>query len=63
MNSTPIDSLCQRDSSEPTKFYLAVSILEKFAKNQKTHIFGSHDNKWGLWPELSLNLNSTHPIQ
>jgi hypothetical protein len=38
-------------------------------KSQKTKkliflpIFGSHTNKWILWPELSLRLTSTHPIQ
>jgi hypothetical protein len=32
-------------------------------KTKKTHIFASHINKCGLWPELSLRLSSTHPIQ
>jgi hypothetical protein len=62
MNSTPFDSLSQRDSLEANECYLAYSILEKFAKKQKTNLFGSHIHKWGLWPELSLYLNSTRPI-
>jgi hypothetical protein len=45
MNSAPLDSLCQRASSVSKKFYLAFSVLEKFAKKQKTHIFGAHTNK------------------
>jgi hypothetical protein len=48
MNSAPLDCSCQGASSEPKKFYLAFSVLEKFEKNKKTHIFGSHANKWGL---------------
>jgi hypothetical protein len=45
------------------KIYLDFSVLEKFAKKQKIHIFGSHSKKWVQWPELLLYLNSTHPIQ
>jgi hypothetical protein len=63
MNSTPLDSSFQCASSESKRIYLDFSVLEKFAKNQKIHIFGSHSKKWVQWPELLLYLNSTHPIQ
>jgi hypothetical protein len=63
MNFAPLDCSCQGASSEPKKIYLHFSVLEKFAKNQKIHIFGSHSKKWVQWPELLLYLNSTHPIQ
>jgi hypothetical protein len=33
----PLDSPYQRASFKPKKIYLAFSILEKFAKKQKTH--------------------------
>jgi hypothetical protein len=62
MNFAPLDCSCQGASSEPKKIYLEFSVLEKFAKNQKVHIFGSHSKKWVQWPELLLYLNSTHPI-
>jgi hypothetical protein len=62
MNFAPLDCSCQGASSEPKKMYLDFSVLEKFAKNQKIHIFGSHSKKWVQWPELLLYLNSTHPI-
>jgi hypothetical protein len=41
MNFAPLDCSCQGASSEPKKIYLNFSVLEKFAKNQKIHIFGS----------------------
>jgi hypothetical protein len=63
MNFAPLDCSCQGASSEPKKNHLDFSVLEKFAKNQKNHIFGSHSKKWVQWPELLLYLNSTHPIQ
>jgi hypothetical protein len=63
MNIAPLDCSCQGASSEPKKIYLNFSVFEKFAKNQKVHIFGSHSKKWVQWPELLLYLNSTHPIQ
>jgi hypothetical protein len=63
MNFAPLNCSCQGASSEPKKIYLDFSVLEKFAKNQKIHIFGSHSKKWVQWPELLLYLNSTHPIQ
>jgi hypothetical protein len=63
MNFAPLDCSCLGASSEPKKIYLDFSVLEKFAKNQKIHIFGSHSKKWVQWPELLLYLNSTHPIQ
>jgi hypothetical protein len=63
MNFAPLDCSCQGASSEPKKIYLDFSVLEKFAKNQKIHIFGSHSKKWVQWVELLLYLNSTHPIQ
>jgi hypothetical protein len=62
MNLAPLDWSCQGASSEPKKIYMDFSVLEKFAKNQKIHIFGCHSKKWVQWPELSLCLNSTHPI-
>jgi hypothetical protein len=63
INFAPLDCSCQGASSEPKKIYLDFSVLEKFAKNQKIRIFGSHSKKWVQWPELLLHLNSTHPIQ
>jgi hypothetical protein len=63
MNFAPLDCSCQGASSEPKKIYLDFSVLEKFAKNQKIHIFGSHSKKWVQWVELLLYLNSTQPIQ
>jgi hypothetical protein len=62
MNFAPLDCSCQGVSSEPKKIYLDFSVLEKFAKNQKIHIFGSHSKKWVQWPELLLYLNSARPI-
>jgi hypothetical protein len=46
MNFAPLDCSCQDASSEPKKIYLDFYVLEKFAKNQKIHIFGSHSKKW-----------------
>jgi hypothetical protein len=63
LNFVPLDCSCQGGSSESKKIYLDFSDLEKFAKKQKIHIFGSHSNKWVQWPELLPYLNSTHPIQ
>jgi hypothetical protein len=63
MNFAPLDCACQGASSEPKKMFLDFSVLEKFAKNHKIHIFGSHSKKWVQWPELLLYLNSTHPIE
>jgi hypothetical protein len=63
MNFAPLDCPCQGASSETKKIYLDFFILEKIAKNQKIHIFGSHSKKWVQWPELLLYLNSTDPIQ
>jgi hypothetical protein len=66
MNFAPLDCSCQGASSEPKKIYLDFFGLEKFAKNQKIHIFAldcSNSKKWVQWPELLLYLNSTHPIQ
>jgi hypothetical protein len=63
MNLAPLDWSCQGASSEPKKIYLDFSVLEKLAKKQKIHIFGSHSKKWVQWRKLLLCLNSTHPIQ
>jgi hypothetical protein len=60
MNFTPLDCPCQGTSSESKIIYLDFFILEKIAKNQKIHIFGSHSKKNELllylvqWPELLL---------
>jgi hypothetical protein len=51
MNFAPLDCSCQGPSFEPKKIYLDFSVLEKFAKNQKIHIFGSHSKKWVQWAE------------
>jgi hypothetical protein len=59
MNFAPLDCSCQGASCEPKKIYLDFFILEKIAKTQKIHIFGSHSKKWVQWPELLLYLNST----
>jgi hypothetical protein len=61
MNFAPWDYSCQGASSEPKKNFLDFSVLEKFAKNQKIHIFRSHSKKWVQWPKLLQYLNSTHP--
>jgi hypothetical protein len=63
MNFASLDCSCQGASSEPKKTCLDFSVIEKFAKNQKIHIFGSRSKKWAQWAELLLYLNSTHPIQ
>jgi hypothetical protein len=63
MNFATLDCSGQGASSEPKKIYLDFSVLEKFAKKQKIHIFGSHSKKWVQWAELLLHVNSTHPIQ
>jgi hypothetical protein len=63
MNFAPLDCPCRGASSESKKIYLYFFILEKIAKNQKIHIFGSHSKTWVQWPELLLYLNSTDPIQ
>jgi hypothetical protein len=43
MNFAPLDSPCQGASFESKKINLNFFILEKIAKNQKIHIFGSHN--------------------
>jgi hypothetical protein len=63
MNVALLDCPCQGASSESKKILPGFFILEKIAKNQKIHIFGSHSKKWVQWPELLLYLNSTDPIQ
>jgi hypothetical protein len=67
MNYTPMDSSFQCASFESKKnlprFFRLSEIHKKPKKLIFWHIFGSHTNKWGLWPELSLCLTSTHPIQ
>jgi hypothetical protein len=45
MNFAPLDCSCQGASSEPKKIYREFFRLEKFAKNQKIHIFDSHSKK------------------
>jgi hypothetical protein len=45
MNFAPMDCSCQGASSEREKIYLDFSVLEKFAKKQKIHIFVSHSKK------------------
>jgi hypothetical protein len=47
MNFAPLDCSCQGASSEPKKIYLDFSVLAKFAKNQKIHIFGFPQQKMG----------------
>jgi hypothetical protein len=63
INFAPLDCSCLGASSEPKKICRDISALEKFAKNQKIHIFGSHSKQLVQWPELLLYLNSTHSIQ
>jgi hypothetical protein len=46
MNFAPLDCSCQGASSEPKKIYMDFSVIEKFAKKQKIHVFGSHSKKW-----------------
>jgi hypothetical protein len=62
MNFASLDCPCQGASSESKKNYLNFFVLEKIAKKQKIHIFGSHSKKWVQWPEFLLYLNSTDPI-
>jgi hypothetical protein len=47
MNFAPLDCSCQDASSAPKKIYLYFSVLEKFAKTENKHIFGSHRQKMG----------------
>jgi hypothetical protein len=47
MNFALLYCSCQGASSEPKKIYLDFSVLEKLAKNQKIHIFGTHSKKMG----------------
>jgi hypothetical protein len=47
MNFAPLDCPCQGASSESKKIDLDFFILEKIAKNQKMHIFGSRQQKMG----------------
>jgi hypothetical protein len=47
MNFAPLDCSCQGTSSEPKKMYLDFSVLEKFAKKQKIHIFWLPQQKMG----------------
>jgi hypothetical protein len=42
-----VDCSCQGASSEPKKIYLDFSVLEKFRKNQKKHIFWPPSKKMG----------------
>jgi hypothetical protein len=51
MNFAPLDCSCQGAFSGPKKNYLDFSVLEKFAKNQKIHIFAFHSNKMGSMAE------------
>jgi hypothetical protein len=64
MNFAPLDCSCQGASSEPKKIYLDFSVFEKFAKNQKIHIFGSHSKKWGSMAGTSTipEFNSSYSI-
>jgi hypothetical protein len=51
MKSTPLDSSFQCASFEPKKIlprFFRLREIQKNKKTQKTHIFGSHANKWGL---------------
>jgi hypothetical protein len=45
MNFAPLDCSRQGASSEPKKIYLDFSVLEKIAKKQIVHVFGSHSKK------------------
>jgi hypothetical protein len=45
INFASLDCSCQGASSEPKKIYRDFSVLEKFAKNQKIHIFASNSKK------------------
>jgi hypothetical protein len=64
MNYTPLDSSFQCASFESKKFYLDFFRLREIHKKLRfLTIFGSHTNKWGLRPELSLCLTSTYPLQ
>jgi hypothetical protein len=47
MNFAPLDCSCQGASSEPKKLYLDFSVLEKFAKKQKIHMFWLSQQKMG----------------
>jgi hypothetical protein len=61
MNFAPLDCSCQGASSEPKKIYLDFSVSEKFAKNQKIHIFGSHSKKYGFFDFLRISLKRKNP--
>jgi hypothetical protein len=47
MNFAPLDCPCQGASSDSKQIFLDFFSSEKIAKNQKIHIFGSHQQKMG----------------
>jgi hypothetical protein len=64
MNFALLDCPCQGASSESKKIDLDFFILEKIAKKQKMHIFGSHSktgfngrNFYYTWIQLTLYNN------
>jgi hypothetical protein len=61
MHFAPLDFSCQGAFFEPKKIYLDFSVLEKFAKNQKLHIFGSQ--KIGSMAGTYYTSIQLHPIQ
>jgi hypothetical protein len=63
MNFAPLDCSCQGASSEPKKIFLDFSVLEKFAKNQKIHIFGSQQKMGTMDGTLTIpESNSSYTI-
>jgi hypothetical protein len=65
MNFAPLDCSCQGASSEPKKINLDFSVLEKFAKNQKSY-FWLPQQKMGsmagtfTMPEFNSSYKITH---
>jgi hypothetical protein len=63
MNFIPLDCSCQGASSEPKKIYLHFSVLEKFAKNQKIHIFRSQQKMGSMGGTFTIpEFNSSYTI-
>jgi hypothetical protein len=63
MNFVPLYSSCQGPSSEPKKFFLNFSVLEKFAKNQKIHFFAPTEKMGSMGGTFTIpEFNSSYTI-
>jgi hypothetical protein len=63
MNFAPLNCSCQGAPSEPKIIYLDFSVLEKFAKNPKIHIFGSQQKMGSMAGTFTIpEFNSSYTI-